>query len=69
VKKQEPAKPGFYTTTAFDMFRIENGLIAEHWDSVVTVAASNATTIRLAHLATPGIPKYITLPSYPLFHC
>ena len=32
VKKQEPAKPGFYTTTAFDMFRIENGLIAEHWD-------------------------------------
>ena len=33
VKKQEPAKPGFYTTTAFDMFRIENGLIAEHRDS------------------------------------
>jgi predicted SnoaL-like aldol condensation-catalyzing enzyme len=31
VKKQEPAKPGLYTTTAFDMF--QNGLIAEHWDS------------------------------------
>jgi predicted SnoaL-like aldol condensation-catalyzing enzyme len=22
-----------YTTTAFDMFRIENGKIAEHWDA------------------------------------
>jgi len=22
-----------YTTTWFDMFRIENGKIAEHWDS------------------------------------
>jgi predicted SnoaL-like aldol condensation-catalyzing enzyme len=25
---------GTYTSTHFDMFRIENGLIAEHWDSV-----------------------------------
>lgn len=24
-----------YTTTWFDMFRIENGLIAEHWDSAL----------------------------------
>lgn len=24
-----------YTTTWFDMFRIENGKIAEHWDSAV----------------------------------
>jgi predicted SnoaL-like aldol condensation-catalyzing enzyme len=23
-----------YTTTAFDMFRIENGKIAEHWDAM-----------------------------------
>jgi predicted SnoaL-like aldol condensation-catalyzing enzyme len=27
----DPAKK--YTTTWFDMFRIENGKIAEHWDS------------------------------------
>jgi len=25
---------GTYTSTHFDMFRIENGLIAEHWDSI-----------------------------------
>ena len=31
-----PYKAGVkYTTTAFDMFRIENGLIAEHWDAGV----------------------------------
>src|SRR5580704_5572494 len=29
----DPANPGQkYTTTWFDMFRIENGKIAEHWD-------------------------------------
>jgi predicted SnoaL-like aldol condensation-catalyzing enzyme len=29
-----PVKPGQkYTTTWFDMFRIENGKIAEHWDT------------------------------------
>lgn len=29
----DPGKPGEnYTTTWFDMFRIENGKIAEHWD-------------------------------------
>ena len=28
-----PAKK--YTTTWFDMFRIENGKIAEHWDPAV----------------------------------
>jgi predicted SnoaL-like aldol condensation-catalyzing enzyme len=29
----DPAAPGKkYTTTWFDMFRIENGRIAEHWD-------------------------------------
>jgi len=29
----DPTKPGAtYTTTWFDMFRIENGKIAEHWD-------------------------------------
>lgn len=31
----DPDKPGeTYTTTHFDMYRIENGLIAEHWDHV-----------------------------------
>jgi predicted SnoaL-like aldol condensation-catalyzing enzyme len=30
----DPKEPGKkYTTTWFDMFRIENGLIAEHWDA------------------------------------
>jgi predicted SnoaL-like aldol condensation-catalyzing enzyme len=30
---QDPRRPGqTYTTTWFDMFRIENNLIAEHWD-------------------------------------
>jgi predicted SnoaL-like aldol condensation-catalyzing enzyme len=30
---QDPRNPGQkYTTTWFDMFRIENNLIAEHWD-------------------------------------
>lgn len=29
----DPANPGAtYTTTWFDMFRVENGKIAEHWD-------------------------------------
>ena len=31
----DPAKPGTkYAGTHFDLFRIENGKIAEHWDSV-----------------------------------
>ncbi|MFO7325478.1 MAG: nuclear transport factor 2 family protein [Pseudomonadota bacterium] len=31
----DPEKPGErYATTHFDMYRIENGLIAEHWDHV-----------------------------------
>jgi predicted SnoaL-like aldol condensation-catalyzing enzyme len=30
----DPKEPGKkYTNTWFDMFRIENGLIAEHWDA------------------------------------
>jgi predicted SnoaL-like aldol condensation-catalyzing enzyme len=32
----DPANPGKkYTTTWFDMFRIDNGKIAEHWDSAM----------------------------------
>lgn len=32
-EKPDPKNPGKnYTTTWFDMFRIENGKIAEHWD-------------------------------------
>ncbi len=32
----DPAKPGAkYTTTWFDMFRIVNGKIVEHWDSAM----------------------------------
>jgi predicted SnoaL-like aldol condensation-catalyzing enzyme len=34
-KEDDPAKPGSkYLGTHFDLFRIENGKIAEHWDSV-----------------------------------
>jgi predicted SnoaL-like aldol condensation-catalyzing enzyme len=39
-----PSKPGDkYTTTWFDMFRIENGKIAEHWDP--------------AEIRAPAVPK------------
>lgn len=35
----DPTKPGTtYTTTWFDMFRIENGKIVEHWDYGTKVA-------------------------------
>ncbi len=34
-KEDDPEKPGAtYLGTHFDLFRIENGKIAEHWDSV-----------------------------------
>ncbi len=34
-KEDDPEKPGSkYLGTHFDLFRIENGKIAEHWDSV-----------------------------------
>lgn len=34
VERKHPKKEGeTYTTTWFDMFRIEDGKIAEHWDS------------------------------------
>ncbi len=33
VEVDDPRAPGeIYTTTWFDMFRVEDGLIAEHWD-------------------------------------
>jgi predicted SnoaL-like aldol condensation-catalyzing enzyme len=44
-----PNEPGKkYTTTWFDMFRIENGKIAEHWDS---------QTITARPAAPPAPPK------------
>ena len=34
-------KPGTkFTTTHFDMYRIENGKVAEHWDNVPRSAAA-----------------------------
>lgn len=40
----DPEKPGTkYTTTHFDLYRIENGLIAEHWDNVLKSAAALRT--------------------------
>jgi predicted SnoaL-like aldol condensation-catalyzing enzyme len=39
----DPANPGQkYTTTWFDMFRIDNGKIAEHWDSAMKAAPNPA---------------------------
>ena len=39
---EDPRNPGqTYTTTWFDMFRIENDLIAEHWDFGTIRADSN----------------------------
>ncbi len=33
--EDDPDQPGaHYTTTHFDMYRIQNGLVAEHWDHV-----------------------------------
>jgi predicted SnoaL-like aldol condensation-catalyzing enzyme len=37
-------KPGQkYTSTHFDLYRVENGLIAEHWDNVLKSKASLTT--------------------------
>jgi predicted SnoaL-like aldol condensation-catalyzing enzyme len=39
----EPDKPGErYATTHFDLYRIENGLIAEHWDHVPKSAGAKS---------------------------
>ena len=39
--EEGPERPGQkYVTTHFDMFRIENGLIAEHWDNLGRSTAS-----------------------------
>jgi predicted SnoaL-like aldol condensation-catalyzing enzyme len=39
-EQDDPTAPGQkYTTTWFDMFRIENGKIAEHWDPATKVAS------------------------------
>jgi predicted SnoaL-like aldol condensation-catalyzing enzyme len=33
-ERPDPARPGQkYTTTRFDMFRVEGGKVAEHWDT------------------------------------
>jgi predicted SnoaL-like aldol condensation-catalyzing enzyme len=40
----DPEKPGTkYTTTHFDLYRIESGLIAEHWDNVLKSSAALRT--------------------------
>jgi len=38
----DPATGGKYTSTWFDMFRIQNGKIAEHWDNATKPAAAPA---------------------------
>ena len=39
----EPDGSGTYTSTHFDMFRFENGKIAEHWDSIQRPAGFSPT--------------------------
>ncbi len=40
----DPEKPGTkYTTTHFDLYRVENGLIAEHWDNLQKSKAALTT--------------------------
>lgn len=40
----DPDRPGTrYATTHFDLYRVENGLIAEHWDNVQKSAAALTT--------------------------
>jgi predicted SnoaL-like aldol condensation-catalyzing enzyme len=40
----DPEKPGTkYSTTHFDLYRVENGLIAEHWDNLQKSAAAHTT--------------------------
>jgi predicted SnoaL-like aldol condensation-catalyzing enzyme len=42
--QNDPEKPGSkYTTTHFDLFRVENGKIAEHWDNVLKSSAALRT--------------------------
>ncbi|MEY2853541.1 MAG: hypothetical protein RL030_673 [Pseudomonadota bacterium] len=41
---EDPEKPGTkYATTHFDLYRMENGLIAEHWDNVRKSATALST--------------------------
>lgn len=42
VRNLKDASGQDYTSTWFDMFRIENGLIAEHWDSATKPSAPPA---------------------------
>jgi predicted SnoaL-like aldol condensation-catalyzing enzyme len=42
--RAEPNGQGTYTTTHFDMWRIENGRIAEHWDSDFRAAGATVPT-------------------------
>lgn len=37
-------EPGMPTTVFMDLFRVEDGLIAEHWDAVQTVPENPANT-------------------------
>ena len=39
---QDPRNPGqMYTTTWFDMFRVEDGMVAEHWDYGTVLGEDN----------------------------
>jgi hypothetical protein len=68
-----PVQPTRFRPYSFDKLgpSLVSGLTSENEslgtaiDVDITVAGSDDTTIRLAHLATPGVPKYIALPPIP----
>jgi len=45
-----------YTTTAFDMFRIENGRIAEHWDAERKLGEAAGPRVAAHPAAPPSAP-------------
>jgi predicted SnoaL-like aldol condensation-catalyzing enzyme len=53
-KSDSQDKSKTYNTTWFDMFRVENGKIAEHWDPALKEAAATPATNKTSD-ATPAI--------------
>ena len=44
-EREEADGSGTYTTTHFDLFRVENGRIAEHWDSAMRPAGLDVPSV------------------------
>jgi predicted SnoaL-like aldol condensation-catalyzing enzyme len=55
--QNDPEKPGTqYTTTHFDMYRVENGLIAEHWDNLQKSKSALTTDPNVTNKANTNKP-------------